>query len=133
MNILLRTIFLLMLSATSAVFAGEVKILTADFKHTGDQTWNVSVTLKHADSSWDHYADDWRIVDTGGKIIADRVLAHPHIDEQPFTRSQGQIRLPTSDMIYIEAHDKRHGWAPQRLPVDMSQHKTSAFRVTVDK
>ncbi len=132
MNLLARSLFVLALVSGSVAFAGEVKIVAADFNNTGDQHWAVSVTLKHADSGWDHYADDWRIVDANGKVIANRVLAHPHIDEQPFTRSQSHIRLPDSGVIYLEAHDKRHGWARQRLSVDMSRHQQQNFRINPD-
>lgn len=68
------------------VQAGEVSILAADLKQQSNLTWSLSVTLKHADTGWDHYADNWRLVDKEGEILGDRVLFHPHVNEQPFTR-----------------------------------------------
>lgn len=45
------------------------------------------VTLTHGDTGWDHYADVWRIYTPEGTLLAERILAHPHVNEQPFTRS----------------------------------------------
>lgn len=53
----------------------------------------VHVTLTHPDSGWDHYADTWRVYAPGGKLVAERILLHPHEHEQPFTRS-APISLP---------------------------------------
>ena len=47
----------------------------------------IHVTLAHPDTGWDHYADGWEVVTGDGTSLGLRVLAHPHVDEQPFTRS----------------------------------------------
>ena len=120
---------LLSLSTIGIAHAGEVKILAADFHHNSNNRWTVSVTLKHHDTGWDHYADEWRLVDENGNVLADRVLFHPHM-EQPFTRSLGGVQLPKGiSTIYVEAHDKVHGWAPHRLKVDMSKSKNGELGV----
>ena len=41
----------------------------------------------HPDTGWDDYADGWRVLDMDGNELGMRVLHHPHVDEQPFTRS----------------------------------------------
>ena len=46
-------------------------------------TWRFDVTLSHPDTGWDHYADGWRIIDSAGKELGLRMLAHPHVNEQP--------------------------------------------------
>lgn len=72
--------------------------------------WDVHVTLEHPDSGWDHYSNIWRIVDSEGNVIATRVLAHPHENEQPFTRSLYSVPLPENhSKLYIEAEDTVHG------------------------
>jgi len=117
------------LCAAPPAFANQVKILHAKFQKSGGD-WYVSVTLRHHDTGWDHYADEWRIVDAHGKEIAKRVLLHPHENEQPFTRSLGGVQIPQGDrIVYIEAHDKVHGWSPQRLKVDLSQSKAKDYEV----
>ena len=44
------------------------------------------VSVLHDDVGWEHYADGFEILSVSGEIIAKRVLAHPHVDEQPVTR-----------------------------------------------
>jgi hypothetical protein len=124
------SLLLLILSATGTAHAGEVSILAADFRATGENNWSVSVTLRHADTGWDHYADNWRVVDGAGNILGDRVLYHPHVDEQPFTRGLSSVRIPDgAGSVYIEAHDKVHGWTSQRLTVDIGMVRDGRLRV----
>jgi hypothetical protein len=79
------------------------------------------VTLKHEDAGWDHYADSWRVLDAEDNVLAERILLHPHIDEQPFTRSLSGIKIPENiHTVYIEAHDKLHGWSADKLAVDLN-------------
>ncbi len=110
--------------------AGEVKILAADFNRDSNNQWSVSVTLKHHDTGWDHYADDWRVVDDKGNVLGNRVLYHPHVSEQPFTRSLSGVKIPPGvTQVYIEAHDKVHGWTPDRLAVDLRKASKGELRV----
>lgn len=110
--------------------AGEVSILAADFRNTGENRWSVSVTLEHDDTGWYHYADEWRVVNAKGKVLGERVLYHPHIGEQPFTRSLDNVGIPQTDsLVYIEAHDKVHGWSPQRLSIDLTTAREGHVRV----
>ena len=120
----------LVLTMLNIAKADDVKILAADFQRSGNNQWSVNVTLTHADSGWDHYADDWRVVDADGNILGDRVLLHPHEDEQPFTRSVGGVTVPEGvTIVYIEAHDMVHGWTPNRLTVDLSKANNGRLRV----
>jgi hypothetical protein len=121
---------LLMLTASGTTSAGEVRIVAADFRNTDANRWSVSVTLQHADTGWDHYADDWRVVDGQGNILGDRVLLHPHVDEQPFTRSLDGVSVPAGiTTVYIEAHDKVHGWTGNRLTVELSKARDGRLQV----
>ena len=112
---------LLMLTASGTTSAGEVRIVAADFRNTDANRWSVSVTLQHADTGWDHYADDWRVVDGQGNILGDRVLLHPHVDEQPFTRSQSGLEIPDgTDTVTVRAHDLVDGYGGQTINVDLN-------------
>lgn len=105
------------LSLSMPVIAGEVEIVNVKAEKSSS-LWRFNVTLRHADSGWDHYADAWRVVTEDGKEIGTRTLFHPHEDEQPFTRSLGNLKIPASAThVYVEAHDKVHGWAKQRYKV----------------
>lgn len=125
MNIkLLHIILTLSAILFSNLSASEIKILAAKFKKSANNSWKVSVTLKHADTGWDHYTDGWRIVDSNGTTLANRVLRHPHVDDQPFTRALSKVKIPKEiTMVYIEAHDKDLGWSLNRLEVDLSKAK----------
>lgn len=111
------------------VVAGEVSVMKVLFELRGD-SWNVNTTLRHADTGWSHYADAWRIVDEKGKIFGERTLYHPHVDEQPFTRSLGNVQIPKGvTVVFVEAHDKEHGWSKQRVRVDLTKSKGERFEV----
>jgi len=124
-----RMLFLIFLSASGMAHAGDVKIEFAELRQYAGN-WSASVTLKHADSGWDHYADDWRIVDSKGNVLGNRVLYHPHVDEQPFTRSLSGMTFPAGiTTVFVEAHDKVHGWSPDRLQIDLGKDKGPRYRI----
>lgn len=54
----------------------------------------LSVTLSHPDTGWEHYANGWSVLTPDGTQIGIRPLAHPHVEEQPFTRSVALSDLP---------------------------------------
>ena len=69
-----------------------------------------TATVKHHDTGWDHYANRFEIIGPDGKVLATRVLRHPHVEEQPFTRSQGRVRiLHEIESVVIRAGDLVHG------------------------
>ena len=109
--------------------AGEVAIRHASFERSGDG-WHVAVTLEHADTGWDHYADGWRVVDADGNVLGHRTLYHPHVNEQPFTRSH-HISIPAgTSQVFVEAHDLVHGWAPTKLAVDLAKTSGPGYDVS---
>lgn len=112
------------------VYADEVQVQQAEFSQARSGIWSVQVTLKHADTGWDHYADAWRLTDGAGKVFGKRVLFHPHVSEQPFTRGLSRVELPENGVIYVEAHDSVHGWSTQLLKVDLSLAKNGRLSVS---
>ena len=124
---------LLAILLVNSARAGDVSIVAADFRSNGGQSWSVDVTLRHDDSGWDHYADEWRVVDGSGRVLGDRVLYHPHANEQPFTRGLGGVVIPAADtLVFVEAHDKQHGWASRRLAVDLGEAVDGYLRVEAE-
>lgn len=94
--------------------------------------WDFHVTVKHDDTGWDHYADWWRITTEEGEEIARRVLRHPHIDEQPFTRSLYGVSIPEGvGIIMIEAHDKVHGYGGRTVVVDLAKEKGPDYEIAI--
>ena len=111
------TLVLAAITSTQPVFAGAVDIVKAKATQQGEG-WYFTVTLKHADTGWDHYADAWRVVTEDGQVLGERTLYHPHVDEQPFTRGLGDVKIQKeTKKVYIEAHDNVHGWAKERHAV----------------
>ncbi|WP_456373157.1 hypothetical protein [Thiolapillus sp.] len=98
---------------------GEVDVIAAKAYSNPDGSWRFQATLKHADAGWEHYADRWEILDSSGKILATRVLAHPHINEQPFTRSLTSVNIPENNSsLTIRGHDKLHGYGGKELQMN---------------
>lgn len=113
---------LILMIMSNVTLANQVEILAADLHNNSSNNWSVSITLKHEDKGWDHFADNWRVVTEKGEILGDRVLYHPHVNEQPFTRSLAGVVVPEGvSIIYIEAHDKVHGWTKQTMKVDLNK------------
>ena len=120
---------LLMMLLPGFVFADQAVIRQAEFEQHA-ASWTVSVTLQHADTGWDHYADGWRVVTADGKVLGHRTLYHPHENEQPFTRSLSGITIPVEvNTVFVEAHDKVHGWNKERLEVNLQQAQGERYRV----
>ena len=89
------------------IFGGEVEIVNVEVVCSSSCTFSVS--LKHADEGWDHYANQWDVMTMDGKLLKSRVLYHPHVDEQPFTRSLSGVTIPAGvTEVTIRAHDKVH-------------------------
>ncbi|MFO8024987.1 hypothetical protein [Thiohalophilus sp.] len=122
------TISLLLLS--TVLHAAEVEILKVELLEQGPQTWRADVTLRHADTGWEHYADGWRVVTPDDEVLGHRTLHHPHVNEQPFTRSLSGITISQDiSQVIVEAHDKVHGWSPDRVTVDLTQSTGDRYRL----
>lgn len=84
------------------------------------QGWRFDVTLSHPDTGWEHYADGWRVLDAEGREIGRRDLLHPHVDEQPFTRSLSGVPVPDgAGQVRIEARCSVDGWAGETVAVPL--------------
>lgn len=93
-----------------SAIAGEADVVNAVVSRTGEGVFSFAVTVRHDDTGWDHYADRWEVVAPDGAVLGTRVLLHPHVNEQPFTRSQSGIRIPADiETVSVRAHDSVHG------------------------
>ena len=107
----MKQIFAALLLMAGPAFADAPVIKNVKMKKTGD-TWQFDVTLEHGDTGWDDYADGWRVLDGNGKELGVRVLAHPHVNEQPFTRSLSGVSIPADvTEVGIQARDSVGGWS----------------------
>ena len=107
---LLITAFLAPLSFFSAnALAGKADIVGAKISSLGDNRYRIDATVLHDDEGWEHYANRWDVLATDGTLLGSRELAHPHENEQPFTRSL-TLTLPAgTTMITLQANDSVHG------------------------
>ena len=110
----------MLLLSSSMLLANEVLIKKVEARQQTSGDWYFNVTLQHEDTGWEHYADLWIVEDADGKQIAKRVLWHPHVDEQPFTRGLGRVKIPTgTPYVFIKAHDSVDGWSRQKYQVNL--------------
>ena len=113
-NILFTSLFII----ATAAYAGEADVIKVDVKRTGGDTYFFKVTVRHEDEGWDHYANKWDVVAPDGTILGTRTLYHPHVDEQPFTRSLSDVKISESiTEVTIRAHDSVHEYGGKTMSV----------------
>lgn len=111
--------FLPLLFLPATALADDAVVEGVEARSSGD-AWSFSVTLSHGDTGWDDYADGWRVVLEDGTELGLRVLHHPHVDEQPFTRSLGGVAVPDGvDEVFVEARTNVDGWGAARFAVSL--------------
>lgn len=91
------------------ILAGTADVIDVEVRYNGGNSFQVITTLEHADTGWKHYANGWEILDESGKVIGKRVLHHPHVNEQPFSRSHTLDIPATVNTITIRGIDSVHG------------------------
>lgn len=84
---------------------GCAHVVAATIETTGD-TFTVSATVRSADTGWEKYADAFEVRASDGTVLGTRILAHPHVDEQPFTRSLTGLVIPAGTTeVTVAARD----------------------------
>ena len=115
-----RLVLLLLALATPAIANGP-QIVSAEAK-PGGSGWTVSVTLRHPDTGWDHYADGWEVRSPDGVLFGERPLAHPHVSEQPFTRSLSRVAIPDDvSEVVIRARCNHGDWAQEDFVLKLAR------------
>jgi hypothetical protein len=105
--------------ATAAVADSPV-IERAEATRSG-MGWRFDVTISHPDTGWDHYADGGEILTPDGKRLGMRKLHHPHVDEQPFTRSLSNVMVPDGlRQVQIRPRCSVDGWTGAPVTVALS-------------
>ena len=108
----------LLILATPA-FAHDAEIVKAVGTGTNG-IYSFSTTLSHPETGWDDYADGWRVELEDGTVLGTRVLAHPHSNEQPFTRSLSRVAVPRgTSLVFIRAKTLADGWSDKRVAVPL--------------
>lgn len=116
-NRLIATALMSALIGSQAI-AGEADVLDVTVDGAGKE-FRFSVTVKHADEGWDHYVNRWEVLDEAGNVLGKRILAHPHVQEQPFTRS-ATISIPEGvKSVSVRAHDSVDGYGGREMVVKL--------------
>ena len=98
--------------------AGEADVVAVKVSKTGERVYRFDVTVRHDDTGWDHYADRWEVLAPDGRVLGVRVLAHPHENEQPFTRSLSGVEIPTGVAeVRVRAGDSVHDFGGAEMTV----------------
>ncbi len=114
----MKSLALALLLLSTASLADEVRIVEVRVACPGSCTF--TVTLEHADTGWDHYANQWDVMTLDDKVLGTRVLYHPHENEQPFTRSLSGVTIPQGvSQVKVRAKDTVHGYSQQEFVVDI--------------
>ena len=100
------------------VFSGEADVTGVEVRQTDSGIYHFDVTVRHDDTGWDHYADKWDVVAPDGTVLGTRTLYHPHVDEQPFTRSLSGVAIAdTISEVSVRAHDSVHAYGGKTVTV----------------
>lgn len=102
---------------TLAAVEGCADVIDASVERSGDR-YVVTATVRSADTGWDRYADAWEVRTTDGEVLGTRELTHPHVDEQPFTRSLTGVVIPEAvTTVEIAARDSVVGFCGTTVSV----------------
>jgi len=90
----------------SAVGADVVAVRTSG----SPGAYSFAVTLQSPDTGCDQYADWWEVITPDGELLYRRILAHSHVNEQPFTRSGGPVDVQATTRAIVRAHMNDAGY-----------------------
>jgi len=103
----------------SSLIAGEADVVDVEIISLGDNKYRINTTVKHDDAGWEHYANRWDVLAPDGTVLGSRELAHPHDNEQPFTRSL-TLSIPADiTSVTIQANDLVHGLGGKTMTVEV--------------
>jgi len=102
-----KTIFII--AILNSLYANEADVLNVVADCDTHRNCSFSVTIKHNDAGWKHYVNKYEIASPSGVILGTRVLLHPHVNEQPFTRSLYDLKIPKGiRSVTVRAYDSVH-------------------------
>ena len=106
--------------STSTDFAQVKEVLAT---RAANGSWCFGTSVLHNDEGWEHYANGWEIIDLEGNKLGSRKLNHPHVHEQPFTRSQCHISIPANtSKVIVRAKCNLHGFGGKAMLVELKNN-----------
>lgn len=118
---LLIIFYLLMIgacnSSTTPEQAIEIQITVnnktkiTSVKTSGNENnYTFSVDVLSPDTGCAQYANWWEVITENGQLIYRRILTHSHVNEQPFVRSGGSVKINKDQVVIIRLHMNNSGF-----------------------
>ncbi len=103
--------------------AGEARFPTIEdvqVSQAGPGVYDFAVTISSPYDSPERYANGWRVLAPDGTVLGEQELAHDHASEQPFTREQTGVRIPSgTDSVRVEPRDLRNGYGGEKVEASL--------------
>lgn len=123
--------------STEIMTTADANVLSVKAIQNDDGSWTFQVTVFHPDTGWDDYTNGWDVVLEDGTVLKPdpespftRLLLHPHVNEQPFTRGQINIVIPDDiQLVIVRAHDIVDGFGGIEIVVDLTVSTGKNFEV----
>jgi hypothetical protein len=116
----MKKLLFALIFVSPALLAGKADVVNVKVYCPIPESCTFNVTVQHADTGWKHYANQWDVVTPDGQVLGSRVLYHPHVGEQPFTRSLSNVQIPSDiKKVIVRAKDLKHGWGGKTFEVEL--------------
>ena len=101
---------------TAVTPTSEISVVVQNVEVSGDEMgYTFSVEVLSPDEGCQRYADWWEVLDEDGSLIYRRILAHSHVNEQPFVRSGGPVPIPADQTVVVRAHMHPDGYGSKAM------------------
>ncbi|MGB7086535.1 MAG: hypothetical protein WBD47_13350 [Phormidesmis sp.] len=94
--------------------AGNSRVMAVEATPS-DAGYRFAVTVESDETGCDRYANWWEIITPDGELLYRRILAHSHVDEQPFTRSGGPVEVAGDQDVIVRSHMNTTGYSTQAM------------------
>lgn len=95
-----------------------------------ENNYSFSVGISSPDTGCDQYANWWEVITEDGTLLYRRILAHSHVNEQPFVRSGGTIDISSDQVVIVRTHMNTSGYG---INANRGSIDTGFSSTTLDK
>lgn len=117
-------------TATTAAATDNFAKVTAVAVTGAPNNYTFAVTVRSPDTGCEQYANWWEVLTPDGTLIYRRILAHSHVEEQPFERTGGSVEIAPDQTVIVRAHMHPQGYGTQAMQGDV---KTGFQSITLDQ
>ena len=86
------------------------KIVSVDVSGS-ENAFTFSVGVSSPDTGCDQYSNWWEVISENGELMYRRILAHSHVNEQPFVRSGGSVNIVNDQVVIVRVHMNTSGYS----------------------